>query len=306
MSKNRLALLVLLAVGSAALLLLLPAGLAGQRPARAGRVIQDGTLAVPVAPPIRLTEIRASGRRVNVGVRFDADDSWLEDLNLTVENMSGKKIEYLEVVLLFRGASPGMPHHRIALGYGNAMGPASPASSTEPPISPGRAVALSMGRNAGLLRGRMAGGGYRRDMVTLKLARVQFEDGTGWSHGRDTRRDPNNPLHWDVLPVSASAASKVPRASRGVSFVPASFAAPVGAKAARRVCYESNGYDIIPCNSCGAQTISDNFQTCTASQWCVYKPLNLTEECGEGECYHLQYKMEQQWCRGDDSDPVGP
>ena len=304
MSKKTLTLLVLLTAGSAALLLLLPVTLANQGRAGAGRVIKDDTLAAPVAPPIRLKAVRAGGHRVNVGESFDAADNWLEDLNLTVENVSGKNIEYLEVVLILRSTSPGAPHHRIALGYGNAMGPASPAASAEPPLNPGRSVALSMAPHAGLLRVRMAGGGYHRDVVTVKLARVQFEDGTGWSHGRNTRRDPGNPLRWEVLRESAPAASRAPRKSFGISFLPASFAAPAGAKAARSSCYESTGYDIIPCNSCGAQAISDNFRNCRFAvdpAWCNYKPLNVTEECGVGECYHVQYKLEQQWCDGNES-----
>jgi hypothetical protein len=295
MVKKMLALFGLLTTIGSMMFLLLPATGASQA---SGKLVKNTSITTPVAPPIQIKETKVSGYNIKVGERFDAPDDWLDDLTVIVENTSGKNIEHMQLEFIFPGTVPGGPPLRIPLSYGKVLGLDQLAGFSGPPINPGGAITLTLAPKAGVIRGMLTGRNFRRDAVNIRLARVIFDDGTGWAHGRNTRRDANNPLRWNVLDEAASATS-LPLYSRdNVSFTRVSFSSSMAGKAARGHCYRWRSYDIIPCNSCGDITSSDNFDICHAdSTNCNYKPKNAVDACGYGEyCFHEQYRLETWLC----------
>ncbi len=138
--------------------------------------------------------------------------------------------------------------------------------------------------------------------MLIRLARVIFDDGTGWAHGRNTRRDALNPLRWNVLDEKESASSGT-RSVRGViRFTPASFTAGGPSSRKQERCYRWRNYDIIPCNQCGDTLSSDNFDICQVGfDDCVYKPKNMATWCGSTtECANIQYWLQTWYCNGED------
>ena len=97
----------------------------------------------------------------------------------------------------------------------------------------------------------------------------------------------------------AGPAASLPRSLReNVSLTPASFGPSSAGGRARRACYEWKSYDIIPCNSCGDTTSSDNFEVCRIDFTnCYYTPKHAVDACGFGDyCFHEQYRLEAWYC----------
>jgi hypothetical protein len=266
-----------------------------------GKLVRDASITFPVAPPIKVKAITASGRNITAGERFAAPDNWLDGLRVTVENVSGKRVEHVELQFMFAGPVPGRPPALVPVGYGKIPGLDHASSNPGPPLDRGGAATLALSTKSGLLGELFKQGGFRRQAVTMRLARVIFDDGTGWAHGRNTRRDAQNPLRWNVLEEKGAASSLASPTRELFSLVPASLRAGVAGKSSlgrQQQCYKWRNYDIIPCNECGDTLSSDNFDMC---HWdyenCDYKPRNVSEWCGSStECYNLQYRLETWLC----------
>lgn len=271
-----------------------PAASAGQA---SGRLIRDTSITIPVAPPVRLKGIKMSGRRVEAGRRFDAPDNWLDGLSADVENLSEKNIERLQLEFIFPAATPDESALLVPVSYGKVYSLSQPETASRTPVGPGVSVNFALASKAAAIREELARRRLRGDVVNIRLARVEFDDGTGWALGRNTRRDAENPLRWNILYEEEAAALSAPALQGEVSFKRASFDPSATTKTARRVCFRWNYYDIIPCDQCGDTIVSENFETCRPDSNCDYKPYNTMQLCAANtSCANWQYKLVSQLC----------
>ncbi len=254
---------------------------------------------------MQIKAITALGRDIAAGKRFDAPDGWLDGLSVTVNNVSGKRIEHLQLEFMFLDATPGRPPALVPLSYGRVPGLDQEASHAVPALDSGADASLKLASKSEVLGQLFDQGSFRRDTVLIRLARVIFDDGTGWAHGRNTRRDAHNPLRWNVLDEKESASSRTRSDRRVTRFTPASFIKGAGGGPSLRKqnrCYRWRNYDIIPCNQCGDTISSDNFDICQVGfDDCTYKPKNMATTCGSTEgCYNIQYWLQTWYCDGED------
>lgn len=271
-----------------------PAADAGQA---SSRLFRDASITIPVPPPVRLKGLKMSGRRVEAGGRFDAPDNWLDGLSADVENLSEKNIERLQVEFIFPAATQGEPALLVPVSYGKVYNSGRSNAASRAPVGPGVSVTFALASKASVVREELARRHLRGDVVHVRLARVEFDDGTGWPLGRNTRRDPENPLRWNILYEEEASALSAPALRGEVSFRRASFSPPPTARAARRVCFRWNFYDIIPCDQCGDTIISEDFETCRPDSNCDYTPYNTMQLCGANtSCANWQYKLVSKLC----------
>jgi thiol-disulfide isomerase/thioredoxin len=91
---------------------------------------------------------------------------------VSVENISAKQIEHIQLEFLFTNTVPGGPLLRIPLNYGKVPGLEQPASYSMSSLNAGDAVTLTLAPKAGLIRRMLSGASFRRDAVNIRLARV--------------------------------------------------------------------------------------------------------------------------------------
>lgn len=168
-----------------------------------GRLIKQ--LPISGNHPLVITEMKVNGRPVSFGEKFDADDDWLKNLVISVENRSDKRILFASIQLQFP-RPPGF-HEKISLSdipYGNREIEIRPPTQAERlvGIAPGQTVnmQLTSERFNGAREMLVATGyGSSIDNVHLRVNSVIFEDDTMWKMGRILQRDPNEAGRWNVV-----------------------------------------------------------------------------------------------------------
>lgn len=145
--------------------------------------------------PAEVVEVKAKGKPVKMGKRFDDDDEWIKGVAWTVKNTSPKPITYMAVSLDFPETKSTGNVMTFTLRYGQNL--RAPVLSGEPiHLMPGdtMSVALSDLKYEELqkfIELRHPVKSLRE--VSLRIFEVRFEDGTVWSGGSFFRPDPNNP-----------------------------------------------------------------------------------------------------------------
>lgn len=144
--------------------------------------------------PVEVVEVKAKGKRVKIGKRFDDDDDWVKGMAWTVKNTSSKPITYMAVSLDFPETKSSGNVMTFTLRYGQNL--RAPALSGEPIyLMPGDTmpVALSDLKYEELqkfIELRHPVKSLRE--VSLRMFEVRFADGTVWSGGSFFKPDPNN------------------------------------------------------------------------------------------------------------------
>lgn len=192
----RLCLLIALGVG-----LLLPAGISAQTQQRR---VEKSTELLPVPEPVEVLEVVAAGRTVGVGQLFAAPNDWLRGLMLKLRNISSLPIRHVEIQLeAVPAKSPKSPTF-FPLRYGRVpiskTDPASP-SDTDKSIKPGEQLVLSLDEKLYDFiteASPKVEGGNSFERARIILRHVVFEGDRAWRNGYVSRRDPDNPLRWNV------------------------------------------------------------------------------------------------------------
>lgn len=201
MARNRVPLypLVLLACS------LLPS--AGAAPQTGQRRVDKSTELLRVPEPIEVLEVLVKGRPVLMGQPFPAADDWLRGLTLKLRNISALTVGYVELQLEAIPPAPAQERVRLPLKRGRV--PVTPSPTTEATplsgsdewIGPGDYFHLTL-KDAvydfAVGARPQAGGGRFFERAKLRLSHVVFAGDRAWRAGRISRRDPVNPLRWNV------------------------------------------------------------------------------------------------------------
>lgn len=145
--------------------------------------------------PIEINvEIKGKVAQLNEKIDEDEDD-WLDNLSITVKNISDKTITYVRINLDFPETKKTGNMMRFPLSYGQNL---------RAPIVSGQPEALLPGHDATVV----LSGQVFTDLqmfiekrhplkalkkVTIHINEVSFDDGTIWSGGSFFRVDPNDP-----------------------------------------------------------------------------------------------------------------
>jgi hypothetical protein len=176
-----------------------------------GRAGQDGERVVdkqafanePVK--IRAIKTRRNGavKEITAGKKFNDTDDWLKGLTVNVENISGKNINFVSVLIVHARdktdeASSGAPFGDF-ISYGVSPFKRSSAPAQVQVIPPGGSVELTLSERAYdenniALKNLKYTKGVKR--IELSVEEVGFEDGTAWSKGQFWRPDPSKPGQW--------------------------------------------------------------------------------------------------------------
>ncbi|HEV2860822.1 MAG TPA: hypothetical protein VGX48_07450 [Pyrinomonadaceae bacterium] len=172
---------------------------------------QDRIIEVPSFSnePVKISELKAKGRRVRAGERFKESNDWFKGLTIKISNTSDKPVNYVSVRVIFPRPKEQKEAGRIPFGERLAYG-FSPVdlkgladSGPAPSIPPGESIELILSEKyfneyAGVLKRLAFPDAIKR--IEVILQEVGFEDGLLWSGGDFWRSDPNN--HNKYVPVS--------------------------------------------------------------------------------------------------------
>lgn len=145
--------------------------------------------------PVEVTSVQIKGQPVGFDHSFRADGNWIEGLTVEVKNVSSKDIIYVRVTLDFPLNTSSRSVYAVPLEYGSQ--PIGQKASSPPvtPLKPGDTTTLSArsGTAEHLKRTlQEKGTDEARQINRAKffVERVFFDENTGWSMGRNLRRDP--------------------------------------------------------------------------------------------------------------------
>jgi len=165
-------------------------------------------------PPVEIVALTVKGTLVQPDQRFHGDSDWFNGLTVTIKNVSDKPVVYTGILVTAPHEKNGMRQQidgrdyvvGIDLMYGvKPVFPGEAARSYRPvPLAPGQTADIML---SDMLRDQIYSLLRNRDSstdvseLTLRLNEVVFEgdDNTMWRYGYRHRRDPANPMRWNVV-----------------------------------------------------------------------------------------------------------
>lgn len=164
---------------------------------------QDRIIEVPSFSnePVKISELRAKGRKVRVGEKFKDSHDWFKGLTIKIRNTSDKPVKYVSVLVSFprpkeQKEAGQLPFgEQLTYGFSPVDTRAAAGSSPTPSIPPGESIELVLSEKlfdeyTSVLKRLAFPDAIKR--IELTLQEVGFEDGLLWSGGEFWRRDPNN------------------------------------------------------------------------------------------------------------------
>lgn len=151
--------------------------------------------------PVKIKSIKSKDKTIELGKKFSADDDWLKDLMVSVDNTSGKTILFIGIDLLFvRNDNSPEPPWSFTLAYGRRKLPNEPVRPDAPkPLLSGENITISLydGAYEQIIR-RLHELNYDDGIKHIKLIvnDIYFADGTRWYAGVLFYPDPNDPAKW--------------------------------------------------------------------------------------------------------------
>lgn len=152
-------------------------------------------LADTVNSQLKFSEVKLGYREQKLGESFDAEPDWIKDLAFKLENISTKRIIFLQVNVNF-------PETRLTgnlMSYGITYGqrPDSKRKQLNKPMSlqPGGILDVNLATDKDKLfrfvKERQPIESIRK--VELEIGFIIFDDKTAWTAGTFLRQDPDNP-----------------------------------------------------------------------------------------------------------------
>jgi hypothetical protein len=143
--------------------------------------------------------VKVKGQRVIKNRQFDADDDWLRDLTITVKNVSGKRILYASIDLLFSSREPNSPHAFDEAESGNRQLLLRPPTLNELSvgIEPEQEININV-RGVGYdrVRALLADVGCDASRLKIRVGKAIFVDDTVWYAGSHFLRDNTESRTW--------------------------------------------------------------------------------------------------------------
>jgi hypothetical protein len=151
--------------------------------------------------PLNVINIKSADKKVALGEQFNGPDDWLKTAQLTVKNISGKDIVFVEIDLNFPETNVSGNEMSFPLRLGTRPG----VTNSNPP------VVLKNNNDATL---SLEGKKYEQlvefiehrhsisaiGKVVVNVGFVIFADGTAWSAGIFYQRDSQNPNRYFPKP----------------------------------------------------------------------------------------------------------
>jgi hypothetical protein len=165
------------------------------------KLLERGNL-IYAADPVKITEIKSSGRAVKLNEKFAGGDDWLKGTALRLKNISTKEIVHIQLDFDFPETGDAGPVMAYQMMLGRRPGTDNPLAA---PLSlaPGAETEVSIDEHVyaamtNLVERRRPLHSINR--VKVRIAFVAFADGTGYGAGGTFyRQDPNHPRRY--LPV---------------------------------------------------------------------------------------------------------
>lgn len=197
--------------------------------------------------PLSNQPIKVLGVKLNPAKSQPKDTStasWLDGLEIEIENTSGKTIRYLVINVELSDVASKESPLRIPFGHGQAPVPNTKSGKFEM-FSPGGKLNLRASKSVCdrmrkqlLESGRMPASS--KDIQT-NIHLVIFEDATSWLTGQLHYPDPANPMKWIV-------AEELTRNSLDVRAFAMSYSkASYNAGSRAQPCYRHNGFQLVYC-----------------------------------------------------------
>jgi hypothetical protein len=165
------------------------------------KLLERGNL-IYAADPVKITEIKSSGKAVKLNEKFAGGDDWLKGTALRLKNISTKEIVHIQLDFDFPETGDAGPVMAYQMRLGRRPGTDNPLA--EPlSLAPGAELEVAIDEHvyaamANLVERRRPLHSINR--VKVRIAFVAFADGTGYGAGGTFyRQDPNNPRRY--LPV---------------------------------------------------------------------------------------------------------
>lgn len=185
-----------------------------------------------------------------LGVKLNTDTSaakasWLDGLQVEIENTSGKTIRYLVIHVELSSAASKETPLRIPLRYGQA--PVTNTKSGEFEIfQPGGKLNLRASKSVcDRMRKQLLERGHvpasSKDIQT-NINLVIFEDKTSWSGGQLHYPDPANPMKW-ISAEEVTRKNSLDSRAFAMSYSRASY----NSSSRPQPCYRHTGFELLPC-----------------------------------------------------------
>ena len=161
--------------------------------------------------PLKISTLETANKKILIDDEFYADDNWLRDLEVEVENVSGKKITSFELIASVRIKNRDKPvglvlnfNTRKEINYQTDSGLTtrhiSETEKTEgiPSYAKVRTRIPAWSYEFLLRQLRDKDTLSNLNKATIFISSVIFEDKTVWAGGRLLKQNPNQPNIWSV------------------------------------------------------------------------------------------------------------
>lgn len=169
--------------------------------------------------PLSITTIRNLRGIVEFGKTFSADDDWFKELTVSVKNVSGKDITYIDIGLRFirpenQAKEPPLVH---TISHGDRL---SALKRIAPPIdfkssSEDSGIDIKLPDHAyKSIKLMLENLGYPPNIkrINIYIENVLFSDGTAWASGTWFKRNPIDPEK--LIPIEQSQVTTPQRTSK--------------------------------------------------------------------------------------------
>lgn len=151
--------------------------------------------------PLEITKLEVKGKEISFNRSFDAEgDDWFRDLTVSVKNVSGQAIHFIDLGLTFEPGGGGDIPSQDHLLYGcppRFSGEADAPKCDQSPLKPNETATLALQDYEGTRRFlNETGKPQNINGFEVSIGEVIFADGRMWSGGQILKRDPNDPNRW--------------------------------------------------------------------------------------------------------------
>lgn len=196
-----------------------------------------------VEQPIKVLDVKLNTSKSQSDESSTQKVSWLEGLEVQIENVSGKPIQYLMLHIEVPAASSAGNFVNVPIGYGQAPIPGSKSGKFEV-FQPGAKLTLKASQNScKRIRDQFLANGVVPSLKDIRanLHLVVFQDRTAWLAGRLHYPDPSDSMHWIAAEELARRGSSFNLPS-GMTFSKASYKGD-----SNPLCYRNTGFHLIVC-----------------------------------------------------------
>ncbi|HEU4835007.1 MAG TPA: hypothetical protein VFS90_11350 [Pyrinomonadaceae bacterium] len=197
--------------------------------------------------PLKVLGVKLNTAKSQPKDKSTAEASWLDGLEVEIENSSGKPIRYLLLYVELSTIAPEETPLKIPFLFGQAPVPNTKSGKFEI-FQPNAKLNLTASKNVcDEMRKQLLESGRvptsSKDIQT-DINVVIFEDKTAWLDGQLHYPDPANPMKW-ISAEELTRKNSLDSRAFGMSYSKASY----NSGSSSQTCYRDTGFELLPC--CG-------------------------------------------------------